>query len=147
MQKQKLHIEKADLSTAPAPYWTYKMSQQCKTFVQTNSFLKNDCGFNYQNAHIVELDHDISTPSNDEFTQIIAAQNPVIVLYNGQAGLAYKEEIIKRELNLFSDVWMIQNDTRIYYKVSTEAPNLEEFFGNRSFYADEDNESMYYIAY
>jgi len=109
--------------------------------------LKNDCGFNYQNAHIVELEHDISTPSNDEFTQIIAAQNPVIVLYNGQAGLAYKEEIMKKEINIHGNILSIQNDTRIYYKVSTESPNLTNFFGNRSFYADEDNESMYYIAY
>jgi hypothetical protein len=145
---------KSDHGSYPAPEWALKINTYCfpsttygyfssnfsAHFSRAKDFLLLECGGNYPNANILQLaPNDFSAPVTDTLSDIIASRKPVLVWFKSGAGFAWKEEFLRRDRYYMDSS---EYDSRIYYKVSTEAASVDDRWTLRSCL-----ESLYYIAY
>ncbi|MDR1544167.1 MAG: hypothetical protein LBS50_07165 [Prevotellaceae bacterium] len=149
---------KGNESTVPAPELTCKISQHCRMYQHTANgvipfddfgkalnILSND----FPNAKLQRLAYiDELTPVYDNLTHIIEMHNPVIMLYTGNYGLAYREELLQNDYNQYDQSGnVIQTlcsiyDSRIHYGISSsDKINREKTLRSAS------KNAFYYIAY
>jgi len=145
-----------------APEWAYNISEYLKYITYRNfayianyedfkmavEFLKNKCGGEYPNATLMQLTHSYNVEQSGALSELIVGKKqPVLVYFDGLAGLAYREDLMRRDyVRNDGYITAIEYDSYIYYMVSGQN-SPEENFTLRSVLAEPNARPFHYIAY